>query len=61
MSGIAVHTGAPVMAAAGPEEVLVWSTVKDLVSASGIQFDDRGTRVLKGVPGESRLFAVAST
>jgi class 3 adenylate cyclase len=61
VSGIAVHTGARVMAAAAPDEVLVSSTVKDLVSGSGIKFDDRGTRALKGVPGEWRLFAVAST
>lgn len=61
MSWIAVHTGARVMAAAGSEEVLVSSAVKDLVAGSGIQFDDRGTRALKRVPGEWRLFAVSST
>ena len=44
VSGIAVHTGARVMAAAQPEEVLVSRTVKDLVAGSGIQFDDRGSR-----------------
>jgi class 3 adenylate cyclase len=55
--GIAVHTGARVMAQAGPGEVLVSSTVKDLVAGSGLQFEDRGVHVLKGVPGEWRLFA----
>jgi class 3 adenylate cyclase len=60
VSGIAVHTGARVMAAARPEEVLVSATVKDLVAGSGIQFDDRGSQVLKGVPGEWRLYAVTS-
>lgn len=58
--GIAVHTGARVAAAAGAGEVLVSSTVKDLVAGSGISFADRGLRVLKGVPGEWRLFAVES-
>jgi class 3 adenylate cyclase len=60
VGGIAVHTGARVSAAAGPGEVLVSQTVKDLVAGSGIEFDDRGTHELKGVPGEWRLFAVAS-
>ena len=41
--------------------MLVSSTVKDLVAGSGIAFEDRGVRVLKGVPGEWRLFAVVST
>ena len=56
--GIAVHTGARVAALAGGGEVLVSSTVKDLVAGSGIEFEDRGTRELKGVPGEWRLYAV---
>ena len=60
VGGIAVHTGARVAAEAGPGEVLVSSTVKDLVAGSGIAFEDRGVRVLRGVPGEWRLFAVAS-
>jgi class 3 adenylate cyclase len=55
--GIAVHIGARVAAEAGPGEVLVSSTVKDLVAGSGIRFADRGLRVLKGVPDEWRLFA----
>lgn len=60
LSGIAVHTGARVAALAGAGEVLVSSTVKDLVAGSGIRFEDRGAHVLKGVPGEWRLYAVAS-
>ena len=60
ISGIAVHTGARVMAEAGPGEVLVSSTVKDLVAGSGLCFTELGTRTLRGIPGEWRLFAVAS-
>jgi class 3 adenylate cyclase len=60
VSGIAVHTGARIAAAAQPREVLVSGTVRDLVAGSGIRFDDRGPHVLKGVPGDWRLFAVAS-
>ena len=59
VGGLAVHIGARVMGAAGPGEVLVSSTVKDLVVGSGIDFADRGRRELKGVPGEWRLFAVS--
>src|SRR5918999_676028 len=55
VGGIAVHIGARVAAAAGPGEVLVSSTVKDLVAGAGIEFDDRGGHSLKGVPGEWRL------
>jgi class 3 adenylate cyclase len=58
LSGIAVHTGARVAALAKGGEVLVSTTVKDLVAGSGILFTDRGTYALKGVPGEWRLFAV---
>lgn len=47
-----------VSALAGPGEVLVSSTVKDLVAGSGITFRDRGQQVLKGVPDEWRVFAV---
>jgi class 3 adenylate cyclase len=57
MTGIAVHTGARVAAHAGPGEVLVSSTVKDLVAGSGLEFEDRGVHELKGVPGEWRLYA----
>jgi len=60
VSGIAVHTGARIAAAAQPQEVLASGTVRDLVAGSGIQFDDRGSHVLKGVPGDWRLFAVTS-
>jgi class 3 adenylate cyclase len=55
--GVAVHTGARVAALAGPGEVLVTSTVKDLTAGSGLDFEDRGAHRLKGVPGEWRLFA----
>ena len=58
VAGIAVHTGARVAAQANPGEVLVSSTVKDLVAGSGIAFDDRGSYELKGIPGEWRLFAL---
>ncbi len=56
--GIAVHTGARVAALAGSGEVLVSSTVKDLVAGSGLELEDRGQHELKGVPGEWRLYAV---
>jgi pimeloyl-ACP methyl ester carboxylesterase len=59
IAGVAVHTGARVAAKARPGEVLVSSTVRDLVAGSGIEFADRGTHELKGVPGEWRLYAVA--
>jgi class 3 adenylate cyclase len=58
VGGIAVHTGARVAALAEPGEVLVSSTVKDLVAGSGTAFEDRGVHELKGVPGEWRLYAV---
>jgi class 3 adenylate cyclase len=58
VAGIAVHTGARVAAHAGPGEVLVSSTVRDLVAGSGLAFEDRGPHELKGIPGEWRLFAV---
>jgi class 3 adenylate cyclase len=59
LGGIAVHIGARVSAAAQPAEILVSQTVRDLVVGSGLEFEDRGARELKGVPGEWRLFAVA--
>src|SRR5262249_26203961 len=58
VSGLAVHIGARIAAAAGPGEVLVSSTVKDLVAGSGLRFLDRGSHTLKGVPGEWHLFAL---
>jgi class 3 adenylate cyclase/pimeloyl-ACP methyl ester carboxylesterase len=59
IGGIAVHIGARVSALAGPNDVLVSSTLRDLVIGSGLEFEDRGDHTLKGVPGEWRLFAVA--
>ena len=56
---MAVHIGARVGALADAGEVLVSSTVRELVVGSGLEFDDRGAHALKGVPGEWRLFAVA--
>ncbi len=61
LGGIAVHIGARVAALAKPGEVLVSSTVKDLVAGSGLRFDDRGAHALKGVPGEWHLFAVQAS
>jgi class 3 adenylate cyclase len=58
--GISVHIGARVASLAAPGEVLVSSTVKDLVAGSGLEFEERGTHELRGVPGAWRLFAVAS-
>ena len=58
VGGIAVHIGARVMAKAGPGEVLVSSTVKDLVAGSGLHFNDRGKHALKGIPDDWRLFFV---
>jgi class 3 adenylate cyclase len=60
VGGIAVHIGARVAALAGPSEVLVSSTVKDLVAGSGLVFEDRGEHELKGVPERWHLYAVAS-
>jgi class 3 adenylate cyclase len=58
LGGIAVHIGARVATAAAPGEVLVSSTVKDLVAGSGIEFEDRGQHQLKGIPTAWHLFAV---
>jgi pimeloyl-ACP methyl ester carboxylesterase len=58
VSGIAVHIGSRVATEARPSEVLVSSTVKDLVAGSELEFEDRGAAELKGVPGQWRLFAV---
>ena len=57
LGGIAVHTAARVMGQAGPSEILVSSTVKDLVVGSGIEFIDRGDHELRGLDGHWRLFA----
>ncbi|WP_338821857.1 adenylate/guanylate cyclase domain-containing protein [Bradyrhizobium septentrionale] len=57
VGGIAVHIGARVAALAAASEVLVSGTVKDLVAGSGLRFDPRGNRALKGIPGEWQIFA----
>lgn len=57
IAGIAVHIGARVAGLAGAGEVLVSGTVRDLVAGSGLSFEDRGSHVLKGVPGEWNVFA----
>ncbi len=59
VAGLAVHIGARVSALAGASEVLVSSTVKDLVAGSGVRFENRGDHQLKGVPGTWRLFAIS--
>ena len=56
--GVAVHIGARVAALAGPSEVLVSSTVKDLTAGSGLEFEDTGEHDLKGIPDRWRLFRV---
>jgi class 3 adenylate cyclase/streptogramin lyase len=58
VGGVAVHVGARIGAQAGPGEVLVSGTLRDLVSGTGLQFEDRGWRDLKGVAEPQRLFAV---
>jgi class 3 adenylate cyclase len=58
VGGIAVHIGARIAHEAGPGEVLVSSTVKDLVVGSGLRFRERGRTALKGVPGEWQLYGV---
>jgi pimeloyl-ACP methyl ester carboxylesterase len=61
LSGLAVHIGARVAGLAGPDEVLVTSTVRDLVLGAGFRFEDRGKHSLRGVPGEWQILAVAAT
>ena len=60
LGGIAVHIGARVLAAADPGSVFVSSTVKELVTGSGLRFHDRGMHELKGVPGSWQLFEVVA-
>jgi len=60
IGGVAVHIGQRVSSVAQPSEIMVSSTVKDLVAGSGIEFEERGERELKGVPGSWKLFAVAA-
>ena len=59
VAGLAVHIGARVGSLAQAGEVLVSSTVKDLVAGSGFTFEDRGAHVLKGVPDEWRVYAAS--
>jgi class 3 adenylate cyclase len=59
IGGIAVHIAARVLSFAGPGELVVSGTVKDLVVGSGIRFEDRGEHELRGVPGSWRLWGVA--
>jgi class 3 adenylate cyclase len=58
ITGLAVNIGARIAALAAPNEVLVSSTVRDLVAGSDLEFDDHGRATLKGVPGEWHLFAL---
>src|SRR5439155_15723858 len=60
LGGMAVHIGARVLSQAGAAQVLVTSVLKDLVPGGGFEFEDLGTRTLKGVPGEWRLYRVRS-
>jgi class 3 adenylate cyclase len=60
VSGIAVHLAARVLGAAGPGEVLVSSTVRDLLLGSELRFEDRGRHKLKGIEGDWQLFSVVS-
>jgi class 3 adenylate cyclase len=57
IAGIAVHIAARVLSLAEPGEVLVSRTIKDLVAGSGLQFEDRGMHMLRGVPDEWQVFA----
>ena len=61
LAGLAVHVAARIGSLAGPGEVLVSTTVKDLVTGSGIEFVDNGEHQLKGLPTSWRLFAVAES
>ena len=60
LAGLAVHIAARVSSLAESDEILVSSTVKDLVAGSDITFTERGTHVLKGVPDEWRIYAVTT-
>ncbi len=61
LSGIAVHLASRILGEAGEGEIVVSGTVKELVIGSGLEFDERGVRTLKDVPGEWKLFSVASS
>jgi class 3 adenylate cyclase len=58
--GIPVHTAARIMSVAAPGEILVSATVRDLIDGSGLEFEDRGLRELKGIPGPRQLFALTA-
>ena len=58
-AGLTFHIGARISALAGPGEILVSRTVRDLVVGSSVEFEDRGRHALKGVPGEWEVYAVA--
>ena len=60
LGGIALHIGARIAALAGPGDVFVSSTVRDLVGGSGLTFNEQGQHALKGVPGEWRIYGVAN-
>ncbi|MGH7570649.1 MAG: adenylate/guanylate cyclase domain-containing protein [Gemmatimonadota bacterium] len=60
LGGLGVHIGSRVAAAAEPGEILVSGTVRELVVGTGFQFEDRGERELKGVPGSWRLYALSA-
>jgi len=60
VGGVAVHLASRVMGKCGPEEVLVTSTVKDLVFGSGVSFDDRGLHKLKGLSDDWHLYSLKS-
>jgi class 3 adenylate cyclase len=60
LGGVAVHTGARIASQAGPGEVLVSGTLKDLIPGATFGFDDRGVRELKGVPGKHRMYALTA-
>ncbi|PWU25401.1 MAG: hydrolase, partial [Candidatus Rokuibacteriota bacterium] len=57
LRGVAVHEAARIMAAAAPGEILVSDTTRALAQGSGLEFEDRGTHELKGLPGPRQLFA----
>ena len=61
VGGIAVHLASRIMAQAGAGEVIVSSTVRDLVAGSGLEFVDRGVHGLRGIPGEWRLYGLVRT
>ena len=60
LGGVAVHIGARTMAQAGPADVLVTGGLKDVLSPADFTFEDRGSHVLKGVPGEWQLFSLVA-